>query len=387
MCLIISRRAGVKPLDKSVYEEGFRANPDGAGMSYVEGGQLVVEKGWMAFDKFYEDLLKLGDREVLIHFRNASADMVIDVANCHPFEAFSGGGFVIGEGEAARPRYEFAIVHNGKLEWRHTKTKSDTHCFVDDLLAPHFERDPFFLDSYTGELMLTRTIGTTNKVVVMRYDVKEDKLSTYIINPKGGYGDKEAHEKWGCWFSNSSYLKVVHPYHQGRTEMGDWYREQDEIERGNAAPTYRSFWETPDKDGWGWSFTKHSWVNAKTGVEMEKLVSRPQRPAYMYTRRKVAPVLVEDDDAELKHLVKHDRKRLRKMAADYATDRMGKSLTMSNQEVLFLFRADVRLAFSDEVGGLGSAELDKWIMDKDFSSKNDWLLDKQAAREYAGDGS
>ena len=421
MCLIILRREG-KNLEKEVYEEGFKANPDGAGMAYIDEGsnELVVDKGFFKFEDFWEALVALGDREVLIHFRNASAGMVIDIENCHPFAFNSGTVFQTGEDKNKTHRYEFALVHNGKLSYANTKDKSDTNCYVSEVIAPHFERDPFFLDYSPGRVMLTQAIGAINKFVVMRYDRELKKGRVYILNPKGGLGDREAHEKWGCWFSNSSYLKVVHPYHAaGEYDYTRWNRQdwEDAYERnliGDGLPQRRrsmqaatvgTTYSKPDKGGWRWCYHDDCWFNIRNGAKSMDLPDRTEKPPYMkdvrYIRFKErvskalvvvdsAPVqtVVADPDPDMPHLSRINAKRLRLMASQYVTEALGAKSNHSMKAALDLYREDVKLAFSEQIGTKTDNEVDLWIINKDAlnTTNEDWLLIAQNSKaNSAGD--
>lgn len=396
-CLIISKPAG-KTLKKELYEEGFKSNADGCGISYVDNGELIVFKGLMTFDAFYEELLKIEQKELVIHFRNASVGMAITQAMCHPFTFDTGTQFVTGKGDKARPQFEFAIAHNGKLDWRDTKIKSDSACFIEDVLAPHFERDPYFLDDESGITLLTKAIGMSNKMVIMRYDAEADKSDVYIINPKGGFHDKEAHEKWGCWFSNYSYVKTVHPYRYqgGRGGFGSEYlfphgegEWEDHRPLGATQPTGE--FSIPDSAGWRWSFIEHLWINDKTHVRATYLSTRPNRPPYMLeydkdpskfrggSERREGPnppivvTVVDDKDEDLKHLNSLERKVLYRIAGDYSKGSFSLKNHMSNKEALAMLRSDIRTFFA-EAHDLPVEELDKWILKQGKGNvTSEWL--------------
>lgn len=77
MCLIIFapniRSALIR---KSVLRRGFEGNPHGSGFSYIENGELKLDKGFFTFEKFYEAYLTTRERirsgPFLIHFRFAT---------------------------------------------------------------------------------------------------------------------------------------------------------------------------------------------------------------------------------------------------------------------------------------------------------------------------
>lgn len=189
MCIIVHKPANVE-LSRETFAECFRCNKDGAGIAYVDdaANSLVVKKGFFKFEDLEPLLDEHKSKELLVHFRIATAGGVNE-DNCHPFFFQS----------VTNPQFQFALVHNGVMQWRTAPDKSDTHCFALDLLWPLLDRDPWFLQSPMRCEMMARTIGVGNKIAIMRYDTTEKRLDTWVINRKAGVEDL------GCWFSNSSY--------------------------------------------------------------------------------------------------------------------------------------------------------------------------------------
>ncbi len=237
MCIIIYKKKDRK-LPKEAYHEAWLSNDDGGGMAYVENGEVVVDKGFMTFDAFYAAIERVEDKELVLHFR-LSTHGGISKHNCHPFHFRS----------KIFPNYTWAVAHNGQLPWGSTKEKSDTHCFVDDLLFPHLDRDPFFLDSHSGRCFLERFIEKNNKLVIMRHDNETDKTEIYIMNEKLGH---YAHK--GCWFSNHTYVKWNGP----KRGYADQRRSPDYDGRKDVFPA-RNFQDFHED----WSFTAEGdWTGA-----------------------------------------------------------------------------------------------------------------------------
>lgn len=197
MCIAIHKPKGIK-LDYALYAECFSRNEHGSGIAYVDqidkkGNRgIVIDKGFFNAPAMIKAIQEEEDREMLIHFRRASCGGITSDM-CHPF-GFHSRTF---------PQYSFALIHNGTLATRNELKKSDTACFVDDILEPHLDRDPFFLDYAPGRFMLANTIGKNNKFVIMRYDKRRNETKVFIINETEGVKDK------GCWFSNSSYKPLI----------------------------------------------------------------------------------------------------------------------------------------------------------------------------------
>lgn len=287
MCLLINKPRG-KKIDKDIYERGMEEHPDGAGIAFIDQDTrlLTVKKGLLKFDEFYDFLKPREDLEMVVHFRNASTGMVINEDNCHPF-IFDTAQYSTCEREGVKlPKFQFALAHNGRLDWPHTKDKSDTHCFVDEFLAKHLARDPAFLSTTYGTFVVEKLIGKNNKMVVYEFNIQKNVYTIHILNEGGGHWLK------GSWFSNYSYLKK--PDHEYVSQMGclnfdESYADDRILEMGKHAK-YKTCiyyeadkWIKPDAWGWRWDYKLDCWRNTKSGVIADHLTSRPDRPAYMLT--------------------------------------------------------------------------------------------------------
>lgn len=205
MCIIISKPEKRK-LDTKYYVNAFKHNKDGAGVAYVENKELKIKKGIFNSDDFVKFVEEREDQELLIHCRVATHGL-INTDNCHPF--------IVPPTEMF-PHISFAIAHNGQLPWRSTATKSDTACFIEDLLGPWLQQNPWFFDQPHAEEVMGKFITDKNKLVVMRYDSKADETATYIVN------DKEGIKAFGCWFSNDTYVFSRIKYVRAEDEYGGY---------------------------------------------------------------------------------------------------------------------------------------------------------------------
>lgn len=206
MCIIIHKPAKVK-LDPIIYKNCFARNEDGAGISFVQDDKLVIEKGIMKADDFLKRVLELEELELVIHCRKMSKGAVSE-ANCHPFPAKS----------ELFPEYEFAVVHNGTLTWRSTVDKSDTAHFVEDVIAPIVNRDPFFFEYPINRAMMAAYISFSNKFCIMRWNSKDKEVEVFFVNKQEGveYGQ--------CWFSNLSFTDETsrYPVDADRKRIHKW---------------------------------------------------------------------------------------------------------------------------------------------------------------------
>lgn len=214
MCIAIHKPKGIK-IPEHVYRECFSRQPHGGGFCYVgmnkkQQRHLIMKKGFMEFAPMLKAIQEVEEAEMVIHFRRASCGGV-GPKMTHPF-TFDSGNF---------PQYEFAMVHNGTLRYHNETDKSDTACFVDEVLAPIADRDPYFFEN-DSTMFLLRCFLEKNKFIIMRYDNEKDETTTYIIN------EKEGEKAYGCWFSNTSYIPIVpaydryEEYRQGRFGHGAW---------------------------------------------------------------------------------------------------------------------------------------------------------------------
>lgn len=368
MCIIIHKPAGIT-LPRDIYEECANCNDDGMGFACAHDGQLEVVKGLFKFDEFYDRIKELEQNEMIIHFRIASAGMVINQKMCHPFESDTKTTF---ETEDHKPLYKFAIVHNGRIEWPVIKDTSDTYSFVQQLLGPLFERDPFFLDQPSGLKLLEKAMVTKNKLAIMRWDEEEKVGKVFIINKTAG------NENHGCWFSNMSWKKV-----QSIQSHADW---ENDYGNGYGAYGLAKMWRDksgnvlsekvlgrefldPDQDGWKWSRTMGCWFNIKTQQSKDKLSNR-KRPAYMETKDKDKNEEKSSDVTfHLSHLKHEDKLIYFRLVKTFAREVFGFSESGHFQSELALFRFEVLKAFPSERDKSGfniekwqDKEVDKWVL-------------------------
>lgn len=240
-------------------------------MAYIKDGELIVDKGYFKVKEFIDAIEKVESDHLLLHFRSASPGMVKNSVNCHPFEILTRE-----DKETKKPRFHYAVAHNGRLEWRHSSKASDTNCFVNDVLEEVFERDPWFLEQDSGMMMMERTINNKNKMVVMRLDTLDNKVSVHIVNESEGVWDK------GCWYSNTSYIKPINNW--------DKYRDTVESFKGKTVFVHGHWirWDEPDSNGWFWSFVLDKWKHNLT-QEVKDWLSYRDPPYFPHWRTFMQP--------------------------------------------------------------------------------------------------
>lgn len=183
MCIAIYNNKDL--LTKKTLQNCWNSNDDGAGMLWVQDGQLQVYKqlkSFKAFFKQYQDVRKVTDK-VVLHFRIRTHG-VVDERNIHPFIVDETVGF----------------VHNGIIqEFSYGVSEfSDTWHFNEFLK----DMPKNFTKSNSVMTLISEFIGSYNKLIFMSNDNE-----VTIVNEKAGYWDGES------WFSNKSYLDPTLRYY------------------------------------------------------------------------------------------------------------------------------------------------------------------------------
>jgi predicted glutamine amidotransferase len=328
MCIIIARPfAGV--VEDSWLVNSRLHHEDGVGICYVADGQMVVRKGLWDIETVRREVALAGDNDFLLHFRNASPGMTINDDNCHPF-SFTCWPDKREGSEVEEDRFQFAVVHNGKIAWPNSKDYSDTYHYVKELLMPLLSELPWMIDTEWGMNVLARCLNQqgndSNKMAIMRLDRFTGDYDTCIINRKAGS------EKGLFWFSNytfnyspraftdfehdeaANYYRSRRAHHHGPPTATHVHQPPLALLAGGNAMDRISELAKPDVHGWIWSFHDNCWKNIHTGTLADKLMNR-QRP---FPLRNDEPDKDKDDDMPapksrrvvLKHLSDYDQNKL-----------------------------------------------------------------------------
>ena len=179
MCLAIVKNAGID-ICLQYLRNGFNSNSHGAGIGYAENGKIVIKKGFFKFDDFYTEYEKVKEKQLLIHFRQATSGEKNEF-NCHPWEVETKDG-------------HWAVIHNGVIGIQSSKEMSDTGHFVNYVLKPILERDSDFCWTMAGKFLIELAIGSYNKICIL-----DNKGKIIILNEENG--------EWvdGVWYSNTGY--------------------------------------------------------------------------------------------------------------------------------------------------------------------------------------
>lgn len=196
MCLIIFAPKSTSIPSKYI-TNAFAHNDDGAGVSYVRDGQVVIEKGFFKVEELQAALFRIGnDTPRIIHFRYATLGAV-NTENCHPFPLTASGG---------------AVAHNGPCvhdDYQGDAKRSDSRHLAEDLLDG-FDQATLF--KVRG--LLDGFVNSGNKLAFLFPDE-----SHLIVNEKLGVWRKN------IWLSNTYSVEDVKPFkkysYPSHTRAGD----------------------------------------------------------------------------------------------------------------------------------------------------------------------
>lgn len=175
MCIAIYNNNDL--LTKRTLNNCWTANDDGAGMLWVQDGQLQTFKELKSFKAYWKKYREVREitNKVVLHFRIRTHGHV-NVNNIHPFVVDDTVGF----------------VHNGIISEfsDHTSPYSDTWHFNEFLKT----LPKNFIKSEGCVELIANYIGSYNKLIFLGSDNE-----VTIVNEQVGIWDGES------WFSNNSY--------------------------------------------------------------------------------------------------------------------------------------------------------------------------------------
>jgi len=191
MCVAIAQGKGAKTLTIDELETGWKTNPDGGGLAYINEDNRIVQYHTMDRDEFILTYLDAhqtyGDvSPFMVHMRIATHGK-INVANNHPFHVP-----LLGSGE-------MVMMHNGILSEMNDYTNddtTDTQAFINEVLVDVEDRwldNPFMRD------MVEDFLGSGNKLVFLTTSAALDS-ELYILNESLGVWDNLSwHSNYSCF--------------------------------------------------------------------------------------------------------------------------------------------------------------------------------------------
>lgn len=156
MCIIIAKNKNNRLPKKAELEYSFNHNHDGAGFMYTDNGKVIIDKGYMTFEKFYQRYIELckkynnfKDKSLVIHCRIGTGGGNT-AQNTHPYPLSNS----IDEMHKIHNKCEIGIAHNGIMsDYRPEKGNyNDTQEFIKEFvynllkLDKHFYKRTYFRD-------------------------------------------------------------------------------------------------------------------------------------------------------------------------------------------------------------------------------------------------
>lgn len=248
MCLIVSAPKG-SMIPKELLVDATRKNPDGWGVMYFDGNQIVTEKSPKPdADAIYE-LTKDNPHETLVHLRMTTHGGNT-MANTHPFEISKG---------------RLYMMHNGIVAIDGTCSKrSDTRVMVEDIIQPLVRNKPGRIRDTGVANVIQHMIGRSSNRLVFLDDT--GRLT---------YFNKNLGLEWkGLWCSNtyawslhsegkrksSSHWDYANCWNQYRDFMnspaylrqadGSWVKDTStkHIGRDDSGALFKDDWDWADKN-------------------------------------------------------------------------------------------------------------------------------------------
>ena len=201
MCVIVAKKRGIELPSKKTLKDCFETNPDGAGLMYVNNNKkVVIEKGFMTFETFYQKLMELNKKynlkkkALVMHFRITTQGGT-SPENCHPFP-------VTDDEKKLKSTYlecdNIAFAHNGIISlysMRDDKGMSDTMLLSKELLYPLFNYNKKFYKQEHNQELIEEIIGTdkiafldNEEKIITIGEFKEDEGVLYSnLNHKKNY--------------------------------------------------------------------------------------------------------------------------------------------------------------------------------------------------------
>lgn len=204
MCIIAAKPAGVAMPSRDTIRTMWDGNRDGAGLMYLEGGKVTIEKGFMTYKSFAKKLDQLEKRldltrtPVVMHFRITTHGGT-KPENCHPFPITDS----IGALKKLTSRTDIGVAHNGIIHIIPRSGISDTMEYIASQLAPLKRALPRFYENKNAMLLVKNAIDSK-----MAFLTKEGKIYTV--------GDFVTDN--GVLYSNRSYIKSSLRYR----DLGSW---------------------------------------------------------------------------------------------------------------------------------------------------------------------
>lgn len=186
MCVVICKQKEQAKPSKDFLQKAWEHNPDGAGYMYVENDRVIIRKGFMTFDKFWEMASQLPeDSAIVYHFRIATHGSR-DYRGTHPFPITSDENLL----QHPWIRADIGIAHNGIIslcshypEEQNPNNLSDTQLYIRDYLSKIQRACRNWYDDKTWSDLVDRSLSSKMAVLL-----PDHRIITYgLFSEVDGY--------------------------------------------------------------------------------------------------------------------------------------------------------------------------------------------------------
>ena len=219
MCIIVAKDKKSKLPSMDTLEMCFNHNSDGAGIMYVDKGQVVIDKGYMTFNDLkkhlevlYKKFNNFKNKALVLHFRIGTSGTNTK-ENTHPYCISNSYKDL----HRTKILCDLGMAHNGiinqytPLDNKHNT--NDTQEFIMKYIAPMYEH---YRDFYKNEYILDGLSDITNSRLVF-LDTKEN---LYYVG--------DFIEDKGIKYSNTSYKPYLYnynSYYRGTEEESEYWNK------------------------------------------------------------------------------------------------------------------------------------------------------------------
>lgn len=173
MCVIVYKPTKIKLPTEDTLKQCFKTNSDGAGYMLPLNNKVIIRKGFMTFNDFYNDFqsftkdnnIDVVNTPIVFHFRITTQGGV-QKELCHPYP-------IADNYEDMRKlahESNIALAHNGIISLTSSFGKNlkynDTMTFIRDYASIIIDNDLFFGTKKNKCLLLERLIGSS-KLAIM----------------------------------------------------------------------------------------------------------------------------------------------------------------------------------------------------------------------------
>lgn len=233
MCIIVAKEKNVGLPTYNQLLNCFESNNDGAGFMYIKNNKVVIDKGYMTWDKFYKRYKKLCKKfnnfegqSLIMHFRIGTSSGNTP-QNTHPYPISN----KVEDLHKLYVKTDLGMVHNGIIYDYTPKNKlsntNDTQEFILKYVSTLYNHYPKF---YKNKYIMNGLSDITDSKLAFMDNTGYIYYVGNFIDEKGIKFSNTTYEDWEKWY----YPTMNYDYHDTSTDKeelmdleSDWYVEYD----------------------------------------------------------------------------------------------------------------------------------------------------------------